>query len=78
MRADIFGLAWSPDSDRLVSCGVDHDVYVWQAATAGARTRIEHVTVSSVAGLERRLQGHVGIIKGVVFDPIGKYIASEV
>jgi WD40 repeat protein len=33
--SDVFGLAWSPDSTHLVSCGVDHDVFVWNIASFG-------------------------------------------
>lgn len=59
---DIFGLSWSPDGTWLASCGVDHEIFIWNMATYS---------------LAHQLRGHKGIIKGVVWDPMGNYIATQ-
>ncbi len=60
---DVLHVAWSPDGARLASCGVDNSVMVWQ--------------LSESAGAPRRLS-HEGFVKGVEWDPVGKYLAAQV
>lgn len=63
---DIIDLAWSPGADLLVSCSLTEELFVWNVAAdqSGASVPIA------------RLVGHKGYIKGVAWDPIGRYIAS--
>ena len=61
--SDVLHVEWSPDGSRLASCGVDNLVIVWQLSEAG--------------GAARRLN-HQGHVKGVSWDPVGKYLAAQV
>lgn len=60
---DVSSVCWSPDSRRLASCGVDGKVCVYNVK--------EKKTVWSTGNMEK---GHV---KGVAWDPIGKYLAAQ-
>ncbi|HTI49462.1 MAG TPA: protein kinase, partial [Planctomycetaceae bacterium] len=59
--AEAWGLAFSPDGGRLVSCGDDGNVRVWDAET-------RH--------LEQTLTGHTSLVTKVAFSPDGHTIAS--
>eukprot|EP01116_Phalansterium_solitarium_P020694 TRINITY_DN6171_c0_g1_i2.p1 TRINITY_DN6171_c0_g1~~TRINITY_DN6171_c0_g1_i2.p1 ORF type:complete len:899 (+),score=310.92 TRINITY_DN6171_c0_g1_i2:188-2698(+) len=59
--ADILDMCWSPDGTKLASCSVDNYVIVWDMQT---RTTITELT------------GHKGLVKGVSWDPLGKFLAS--
>ena len=59
--ADIYDLAWSPDSRRLVSGCVDCTLTVWDAGTGRTLDVVEE---------------HANHVKGVAWDPRGVYIAS--
>ncbi|VDP33638.1 unnamed protein product [Soboliphyme baturini] len=61
---DVLHLAWSTGDTYLASCSVDNSVIVWNALRFP-----EKVVV---------LQGHQGLVKGVCWDPLGKYLASQV
>jgi protein HIRA/HIR1 len=63
---DVVDLAWSPGADLLVSCSLREELFVWNVA---ADERGASVPIA-------RLVGHQGNIKGVAWDPIGRYIAS--
>jgi WD40 repeat protein len=60
---DVLHVAWSPDGTRLASCSFDNLVMVWQ--------------LSEQAGAPRRLDLE-GQVKGVEWDPVGKYLAAQV
>lgn len=62
---DVTMIAWSPDGTRIASSSIDNEVIVWVLAGGAPR-------------LLKRLHGHSGLVKGVAFDPIGKYLASQV
>jgi len=72
---DVVGVAWSPDSSRVASVSLDNEVRVWEAAAA-----IEPAAGASGAvsqPLVAVLRGHRAWAKGVAWDPIGRYIASQ-
>src|SRR5262249_28948818 len=57
----VYGVAISKDGKRIVSCGQDQSVRVWDAQT----------------GKElRQLQGNAGIVRGVAISPDGKRAVS--
>ncbi|KAL1500118.1 hypothetical protein AB1Y20_012791 [Prymnesium parvum] len=69
--SDVIDVAWSPDSRSVASVSVDNSVRIWQlsgaAGAAGGPQAVQH----------RVLQGHCSWVKGVAWDPIGRYVASH-
>ena len=61
-KDNIFDVKWAPDSTHLASWGVDGDIYIWNVFNANPI----HI-----------LKGHESYVNGVVFDPIGRYMASQ-
>ncbi|KAI9264421.1 WD40-repeat-containing domain protein [Sporodiniella umbellata] len=59
---DVQDLAWSKDNQYLASCGVDGFVIVWDGKT------FEQV---------KKIDRHEGFVKGITWDPAGKYLASQ-
>ncbi|KAF5402274.1 putative WD-repeat protein [Paragonimus heterotremus] len=68
---DIIDLAWSHDEYRLASAGVDNSVIVWCR-----QTNPEVPTVSQFVMLTT-LRANQGFVKGVAWDPVGRYLASQ-
>ncbi|THD28144.1 Protein HIRA [Fasciola hepatica] len=68
---DIIDLAWSQDGRKLASASVDNNVIVWcrlSTATGAAPGQFSLLTT---------LRGHRGFVKGVAWDPIGRYLATQ-
>ena len=61
---DILDIAWSPDDSLLATGSIDNSIIIWDAKNFPESHYI--------------IKGHVGLVKGVVFDPVGKYLASQV
>lgn len=61
-ESDVVDLAWSADEDDsfLATCGLDASVNVWQNNHVGGFERV------------KRIAGHQGFVKGVVWDPRGE------
>ena len=53
-------LAWAPDDTKLATCSLDNCVMVWD------------VTALQLIATLR----HTSMVKGVAWDPMGKYISS--
>lgn len=58
---DVQDVAWSPDSAILVSVGLDSHIFIWSGTT------FERLN---------RLTTHQSHIKGVSFDPAGRYFST--
>lgn len=56
-------LGWSPDDRLLASCSLDNTVCIWDPAT-GQRVRV--------------LDYHTSFVKGLAWDPVGSYLATQV
>ena len=61
---DILDLAWSPDDNYIATGSVDNTINIWNA--------------QCFPQLVHSIKGHNGLVKGVTFDPVGKYLASQV
>jgi protein HIRA/HIR1 len=53
---------WYRDSNLLASCSVDNKIHIYDISQ---KTRI------------KTLEGHQSLVKGLSFDPIGKYLISQ-
>lgn len=60
-QGDIVDLAWSHDSALLVSTGIDSTVIIWSGTTFERK---------------KELTSHASSVKGITFDPAGKYFAT--
>lgn len=60
--SNVSDLAWSADDSRIATAALDSTVMVWDAATGARVQRLEHGS-------------HV---KGVQWDPVGSYLATQV
>lgn len=76
---DVVGLAWAPDDSHLISCSLDSDspICVWRmdfdkhGHTPNASNTI--LQPYKILGVKE----HTSTVKGVAFDPAGKYVASS-
>lgn len=57
-------MAWSATDSFLASCSVDNTIIIWNAL--------------KFPDIIKRINAHSGLVKGVVWDPIGEYFASQV
>jgi WD40 repeat protein len=60
-RLDVSSVAFSPDGERLVTAGRDHDVILWDVAS-GKPLRV--------------LRGHFGSVRDARFSPDGRWIVT--
>ncbi|CAM9774487.1 unnamed protein product, partial [Phaeothamnion confervicola] len=74
--SDIVQCAWSPDDAMLATCSMDNSVAVWRLpeglATSSAAGRGGMGTLAPL----RRLVGHESWVRGVTWDPVGRYLAT--
>ncbi|CAI2173761.1 11228_t:CDS:10 [Funneliformis geosporum] len=61
-QSDVVDLAWSRDNTYLASCGLDNLVFIWDGRT------FEKL---------HKLDMHQGFVKGVTWDPVGEFLATE-
>lgn len=69
-ESDVVDLAWSADKEDsfLATVGLDSVVNVWSGPGRNGSPGFERV---------RRIAGHDGFVKGVVWDPKGQYLATQ-
>jgi protein HIRA/HIR1 len=79
---DVTDLCWSPDGTRVASCGVDNKVIIWNIMTSCKSLKIDgyhrEFALKYFAAIITKLSGHDGIVKGIAWDPIGRYLFSQV
>ncbi|KAI6021803.1 histone transcription regulator 1 [Pisolithus microcarpus] len=61
-ESDVTDIAWAPEDRYLASVGLDSRVIVWCGYT------LERI---------RKLDQHNGFVKGVCFDPVGEFMATQ-
>jgi protein HIRA/HIR1 len=90
---DVADLAWSADNTYLASTGMDLNVLIWDtkrfslpSSMRALRSRLmiffffadrDHSPDQPMQPL-KRLIGHHQFVKGLTWDPAGKFLASEV
>eukprot|EP00903_Cladosiphon_okamuranus_P014287 g13270.t1 len=75
---DVLDCAWSPDDSMLVSCSIDNKVIVWRLPTADGEEGRPSSSTSTAKILNpfQTLEQHTSFVKGVAWDPIGRFVAS--
>lgn len=80
--SDVQDLAWSADNKYLASCGVDGFVIVWSGTTFGKESRatVNPICIINLYTTEQitKIDQHSDFVKGVTWDPAGKFLASQV
>ena len=78
--ADVVDIAWAPEDRYLASVGLDSKVLIWCGYTLGKypttlrlRARSHCITLERI----RKLDQHNGFVKGVCFDPVGEFMATQ-
>ncbi|KAG6379734.1 histone transcription regulator 1 [Boletus reticuloceps] len=66
-ESDVVDIAWAPDDRYLASVGLDSKVIIWCGYTLG---KYPHERI-------RKLDQHNGFVKGVCFDPVGEFMATQ-
>ncbi len=61
---DVMDLAWSAKDQFLATCSVDNTIIIWNAL--------------KFPDILCRINAHAGLVKGVAWDPVGTYFASQV
>ncbi len=62
-NGDVLDLAWGPGDVVLATASVDNNIIIWN---------MERMPEQIAT-----LRGHTSLVKGVCFDPVGKYLASQ-
>lgn len=70
---DIIDIAWAQDGLRLASCSVDNTVVIWGPSQGSTSYNASASPFQCIA----TLRGHGGPVKGVAWDPAGRYLATQ-
>lgn len=60
-HGDILDLCWSPDGTKIATASIDNAVSIWDVATQR---------------IYKTMEKHTAHVKGVAWDPLGRYLAS--
>ena len=60
--SEIYDIAWSPDSKRLMAGSVDGSIKIWDVSNGD---------------LVHSMKDHQGFVQGVSWDPLNQYVASQ-
>ncbi|KAJ3337518.1 Vesicle-mediated ER to Golgi transport protein [Gonapodya sp. JEL0774] len=88
---DVFDLAWSPDGTFLASCSADCTIRIWDVATCTTFRILDQTslprepsgvaasaaTSSGSVAKAKELQDSLGFVKGLAWDPAGKFLAAQ-
>ncbi|KAJ3331686.1 HIR complex subunit [Blyttiomyces sp. JEL0837] len=61
-ESDVVDLAWSQENEYLASCGLDSHIFIWDGQS------FEKL---------KKLDAHTEFVKGITWDPVGKYMATQ-
>lgn len=73
--ADVVDCAWSRDDSMLASVGLDSKIIIWDGFTFG--TWSPWMLANSTERI-KTIDTHQGFVKGVTWDPVGNYLATQV
>eukprot|EP00775_Hariotina_reticulata_P005623 gene5623-5862_t len=65
-QLDVTALSWSPDDTQLASCSMDGNISIYSVNSDG-----QGLLIHSIRG------EHNGWVKGLAYDPLGSYLASQ-
>lgn len=83
---DVTDIAWAPEDRYLASVGLDSKVIVWCGYTLGIflpfPCKVQYAGLLNEAQCViseriRKLDQHNGFVKGVCFDPVGEFMATQ-
>lgn len=76
---DVADVAWSQDDSMIASVGLDSMIYIWDGYNFGTSSRLGvlHVLIRHVSERIRKIDSHQGFVKGVTWDPVGQYLATQ-
>jgi len=76
--SDVTDIAWSPQDRYLASVGLDSKVIIWDGYTLGALSPFCLLAwLTCVTDPVRKLDQHQGFVKGVCWDPVGEFLATQ-
>lgn len=73
---DIIDVAWSRDDSMLASVGLDNSIWIWDGYTFGKLYFLGSIKAHHADRIHR-ITGHEGFVKGVTWDPVGEFLATQ-
>lgn len=75
---DVTDVAWSPEDRYLASVGLDSAVMIWDGFTLGTSYALIPYRATELRPERvRKLDQHQGFVKGVCWDPVGEFLATQ-
>ncbi|KAG6829748.1 hypothetical protein H0H92_003624 [Tricholoma furcatifolium] len=78
-ESDVTDVAWAPQDRYLASVGLDSQVLIWCGYTLGEHEMLVRLLTgfNHVPERLRKLDQHQGFVKGVCWDPVGEFLATQ-